>query len=76
MSSTQIITRMQNAVKLALLAAHTISPSKRSSTDNGVCRIASQVFCTCMREKAPHSASNFAEYITLIAIEPVARNCR
>ena len=61
MSSTHIITRMQSAVNVALLAAQKISPSSRSSTASGVCRIASHVFCTCMREKAPHSDSNFAE---------------
>ena len=76
MPSSQIISRMQNAVKVALLAAHTSSPSRTSSTASGVCRIASQVFWICMRENAPHSDSNFAEYMTLIAIDPLARNCR
>ena len=76
MSSSQIIARMHTAVKVALLAAHTSSPSSRSSTESGVCSIASQVFWILMRENAPQSDSNFAEYITLIAIEPLARNCR
>ena len=40
-----------------LLAAHTTSASTTSSRPIGVLRIASQVFCICMREKAEYSAS-------------------
>ena len=34
----------------------------------------SQVFCTCMREKAEYSASKEAAFIALMQIEPLARN--
>ena len=40
----------------------------------GAFMMPSQVFCTCMREKAEYSASNDAAFIALMQIEPLARN--
>ena len=54
--------------------AHSISASTTSSRPTGAFMMPSQVFCTCMREKAEYSASNEAAFIALMQIEPLARN--
>ncbi|KAF1071389.1 MAG: hypothetical protein GAK39_01331 [Variovorax sp.] len=61
-------------MKIDLNAAHSISASTMSSSPTGAFMIPSQVFCTCMREKAEYSASNEAAFIALMQIEPLARN--
>ncbi|OIQ75709.1 hypothetical protein GALL_426230 [mine drainage metagenome] len=66
--------RMATPLSIALLAAQVSSPSSTSSSDVGVTRMASHVFCTCMREKAEYSASKLAAIITLMQMAPDARN--
>ncbi len=56
-----------------LLAAHTASPSSTSSSVSGACMIASQVFCTCMRENPEYIASNEALIMVLEHTMPAAR---
>ncbi len=57
----------------ALLAAHSTSPSTTSPSVSGACMMASQVRCTCMREKAEYIDSKLADIITLEAVVPAAR---
>ncbi|MND05561.1 hypothetical protein D3C83_264310 [compost metagenome] len=52
------------------------SPSSTSSSVIGALTIASQVFCTCMRENAENSVSNVAAYIVDDATNPAARNAK
>ena len=56
-----------------LVAAHTSSPATTSASPSGVLRMASQVFCTCMREKAEYKASKVAAFITEAQTVPAAR---
>ena len=63
--SAKIISRMAKPDRKLLLAAHMASASSTSSRLSGVFMIASQVFCTCMRENAEYSASKVAVFIVL-----------
>ena len=56
-----------------LVAAQNSSPATTSASPSGVLRMASQVFCTCMREKAEYSASKLAAYMLEEATKPAAR---
>ncbi|MNC84973.1 hypothetical protein D3C83_05430 [compost metagenome] len=56
-----------------MLAAHNASPSTTSSSVTGAFMIASQVFCTCMREKPEYMASKDALIMVLEHTMPVAR---
>ena len=56
-----------------MLADHTHSPSSTSSSVSGALRMASQVFCMCMRENAEYMDSNEALIIVLEQITPAAR---
>ena len=58
----------------ALKPAHSISANTTSSRLMGVFRMPSQVFCTCMREKAEYSASKLAAFIALMQMLPLAKN--
>ena len=73
MPSASITPRMAVTVNSALKAAQSISASTTSSSPTGVFMMPSQVFCTCMREKAEYSASKLAAFIALMQIEPLAR---
>ena len=57
-----------------LMAAHSISASTMSSRPTGAFMMPSQVFCTCMREKAEYSASKVAAFMALMQMLPLARN--
>ena len=74
MPRASITPRMAVTVNSALKAAHSISASNTSSSPTGVFKIPSQVFCTCMREKAEYSASKLAAFMALMQIDPLARN--
>ena len=52
MPSPSITNRIAVVVKIALKPAHSISASTTSSSPTGAFMMPSQVFCTCMREKA------------------------
>ncbi len=58
---------------VALAAAHSSSPAITSSSVTGAFMIASQVRCTCMREKAEYSASNEAAFMVEAHTVPAAR---
>ena len=58
----------------ALLAAQTISPATMSSSVSGALMIASQVFCTCMREKPEYIDSNDAVNMVAVHSWPAAKN--
>ena len=73
MSSAQITPMMMVTENSALKPAHSISASTTSSSCTGVLRMPSQVFCTCMREKAEYSASKLAAFMALMHTEPLAR---
>jgi hypothetical protein len=74
MPSASITPRMAVTVNSALKAAHSISASTTSSSRTGAFMMPSQVFCTCMREKAEYSASKLAAFIALMQMLPLARN--
>ena len=74
MPSAQITARITVAENSALKPAHSISASTTSSSSIGVFRMPSQVFCTCMREKAEYRASKLAAFMALMQTEPPARN--
>src|SRR5687767_7131228 len=57
----------------ALLAAQTASPVNTSSSVTGAFMMASQVRCTCMREKPEYIASNDALVMMLEHTVPAAR---
>src|ERR1041384_4576308 len=57
---------------MLLLAAHTASPMTTSSSITGAFMIASQVFCTCMRENPEYIASNDALIMVLEHTVPAA----
>src|SRR5437762_10058602 len=57
----------------ALLAAQTISPATTSSMVSGAYRIASQVFCPCMREKPENIDSKEAVNIVAEQSVPAAK---
>src|SRR3977135_1760084 len=60
--------------KKALLAAHTASPTPTTSSSiTGALSIASQVCCTCIREKLEYIDSNEALIIVLEQTVPAAR---
>src|SRR5690242_16383006 len=59
---------------VALLAAHSHSPATTSSSDSGAYINASQVFCTCMREKAEYSDSKVAAFMVEAHSVPAERN--
>src|SRR3990172_7463639 len=63
--SPHTTSRMARPERKLLLAAQTSSAVTMSSSVIGAAMIASQVFCTCMREKPEYSASNVA----LFAVE-------
>ena len=50
--SAQITTKIARPERKLLAAAQTSSASTTSSSPTGALTIASQVFCTCMRENA------------------------
>jgi hypothetical protein len=54
-------------------AAHSISANTMSSSAMGAFMMLSQVFCTCMREKAEYSDSKVAASAQLTAMLPEAR---
>lgn len=74
MPSASITPRMAVTVNRALKPAHSISASTTSSRLTGAFMMPSQVFCTCMREKAEYSASKLAAFIALMQMLPLARN--
>ena len=74
MPKPSITNRMAVAVKMALNAAQSISASNTSSKRTGAFMMPSQVFCTCMREKAEYKASKVAAFMALMQIEPLAKN--
>ena len=74
MPRPSITNRSAVTVNSALKPAHSISASTTLSRLTGAFMMPSQVFCTCMREKAEYSASNDAAFIALMQIEPLARN--
>jgi hypothetical protein len=56
-----------------LVAAQNNSPATTSARPSGVLRMASQVFCTCMREKAEYRASKVAAFMVEAHTVPAAR---
>src|SRR5687768_4841027 len=74
MFSASITHRMAVTAESDLKPAHSISASTTSSRLTGAFMMPSQVFCTCMREKAEYSASKEAAFIALMQMEPLARN--
>ena len=56
------------------VAAQIVSAMTMSSSVTGAFRIASHVFCTCMRENPEYIASNDALIIVLEQTVPAARN--
>ena len=74
MPSASITPRMAVTVNSALKAAQSISASSTLSRLMGAFMMPSQVFCTCMREKAEYSASKLAAFMALMQMEPLARN--
>ena len=71
--SAQTTARMARPERKLLLVVHASSASTTSSSCSGAFMMASQVRCTCMREKAEYSDSKVA----LLAVEkhtvPAAR---
>ena len=67
---------MQAPAASALVAAQTHSPATTSSSVIGAFRIASQVFCTCMRENAENIDSKVAAYMVEDATKPAARKAK
>src|SRR3954463_2353317 len=70
---TATTARMVAPESQALLAAHTTSPATMSSMTSGAYRIASQVFCPCMREKPENIDSNEAVIIVAVHSCPAAK---
>ena len=70
----QITARIARPDNRLLDVAQVSSPNITSSSVIGAFRIASQVRCTCIREKLEYSTSNVAAFIVLYAIVPAARN--
>src|SRR3989304_4326788 len=69
-----MIASMHTPAASALVAAQTHSPASTSSRVIGAFTIASQAFCTCMREYAENSDSKVAAYIVVAAMKPAARD--
>jgi hypothetical protein len=68
-----ITNKMALTVNKDLNAAHSISANTTSSSRTGAFRMPSQVFCTCMREKAEYKASKVAAFMALMQMEPLAK---
>ena len=71
--NTAATARMVAPESHALLAAHTISPATMSSMVSGAYRIASQVFCPCMRENPENMDSKEAVNIVAEQSVPAAK---
>ncbi len=74
MPSASITPNMAVTVNSDLNAAQSISASTTLSRLTGAFMMPSQVFCTCMRLKAEYKASNEADCMALMQMEPLARN--
>ncbi|OIQ64726.1 hypothetical protein GALL_537210 [mine drainage metagenome] len=74
MPSASMTAKMAVTVNRDLKAAHNISASTILPRLTGAFMMPSQVFCTCIREKAEYSASKLAAFMALMQIEPLARN--
>src|ERR1700704_3136778 len=72
--SAHTTTRMATPERKLLLVAQASSASTTSSSSTGAFMMASQVRCTCMREKAEYMDSNVALFIVLEHTIPAARN--
>ena len=66
MPRPSITSKIATEVVSDLNAAHNISASKMLSKFTGAFMMPSQVFCTCMREKAEYSASKEAAFMALV----------
>ena len=74
MPKASITNKMADTVNNDLNAAHNISAKTMSSKLTGAFIMPSQVFCTCILEKAEYKASNEAAFIALIQMLPLAKN--
>ena len=76
MPKPSITNKMALTVNKDLNAAHSISANTTSSSRTGALRMPSQVFCTCMREKAEYKASKVAAFMALMQMEPLAKKSK
>ena len=74
MPKTSMTPKIAVTVKSDLNAAHSISAMTTLSRLTGAFMMPSQVFCTCMREKAEYSASKDAACMALMQMLPLAKN--
>ncbi len=72
--SSHTTARIATPESTLLEAAQASSASTTSSRSTGAFMMASQVRCTCMREKAEYMDSNVALFIVLEHTTPAARN--
>ena len=71
--STQITARIASPERKLFAAHHPSSAATMSSSATGALRIASHVFCTCMRENDEYSASKVAVFMIEKQTVPAAR---